>query len=58
MKEERIPIVHKAPAKDVCLWTRPSFVTFYNGTEKQPERVEFKLSDLYERTSGNEESYE
>ena len=34
---------------------RPSFVTFYNGTEKQPERVEFKLSDLYERTSGNEE---
>lgn len=26
----------------------PSFIVFYNGTIEQPERVEMKLSDLYE----------
>lgn len=29
----------------------PRFVVFYNGTEEQPERREFRLSDAYETSS-------
>jgi len=29
----------------------PHFIVFYNGTQKQPERLEMKLSDAFEKTT-------